>query len=54
MLAAFEAGLKEMGFIEGQNLTLEYRFAEGQFDRFPAFAADLVQRQVSVIAVRHF
>jgi putative ABC transport system substrate-binding protein len=50
-IAAFEAGLKGMGFIEGQNLALEYRFAEGQFDRFPAFASDLVHRQVSVIAV---
>jgi putative ABC transport system substrate-binding protein len=38
-----------MGFIEGQNLALEYRFAEGQFDRFSAFASDLVRRQVSVI-----
>jgi putative ABC transport system substrate-binding protein len=49
-VTAFEAGLKEMGFTEGQNLALEYRFAEGQFDRFPAFASDFVQRQVSVIA----
>jgi len=48
-LLAFEAGLKEMGF-EGQNLALEYRFAEGQFDRFPALASDLVHRQASVIA----
>jgi putative tryptophan/tyrosine transport system substrate-binding protein len=50
-LLAFEAGLKEMGFIEGQNLALEYHFADGQYERFPAFAADLVQRRVSVIAV---
>ncbi len=49
-IAAFEAGLKEIGFIEGQNLALEYRFAEGRFDRFPAFASDLIQRQVSVLA----
>jgi len=49
-IAAFEAGLKEVGFIEPQNLALEYRFAEGQFDRFPAFASDLIQRQVSVLA----
>ena len=49
-IAAFEAGLKEVGFVEGQNLALEYRFAEGQFDRFPAFASDLIQRQVSVLA----
>jgi putative tryptophan/tyrosine transport system substrate-binding protein len=50
-LLAFEAGLKEMGFIEGQNLALEYHFADGQYERFPAFAADLVKRRVSVIAV---
>jgi ABC-type uncharacterized transport system substrate-binding protein len=49
-VTAFEAGLKETGFTEGQNLALEYRFAEGQFDRFPAFASDFVRRQVSVIA----
>jgi ABC-type uncharacterized transport system substrate-binding protein len=49
-ITAFEAGLKEMGFFEGQNLALEYRFAEGQFDRFPEFASDLVHRQASVIA----
>ena len=48
-VAAFETGLKEMGFIEGQNLALEYRFAEGQFDRFPALVSDLIQRQVSVL-----
>ena len=50
-IAAFEAGLKEQGFVGGQNLALEYRFAEGQFERFPAFAADLIHRQASVIAV---
>ena len=48
-VAAFETGLKEMGFVEGQNLALEYRFAEGQFDRFPALVSDLIQRQVSVL-----
>jgi putative ABC transport system substrate-binding protein len=50
-IVAFEAGLKEMGFIEGQNLALEYRFAEGQLNRFPAFASALVQRGVSVLVV---
>jgi putative ABC transport system substrate-binding protein len=49
-ITAFEAGLREVGFAEGQNLALEYRFAEGQFERFPAFVSDLVQRRVSVIA----
>jgi putative ABC transport system substrate-binding protein len=49
-IGAFEDGLREMGFAEGQNLALEYRFAEGQFERFPAFASDLVQRRASVIA----
>jgi len=49
-ITAFEAGLKELGFVEGQNLALEYRFAEGQFERFPAFASDLVHRRASVIA----
>jgi ABC-type uncharacterized transport system substrate-binding protein len=50
-IAGFEAGLKEMGFVEGQNLALEYRFAEGKFDRLSALISDLVQRKVAVLVV---
>jgi putative ABC transport system substrate-binding protein len=47
---AYLAGLNERGFVEGQNITIEYRWAEGQFDRLAALANDLVQRQVTLIA----
>ena len=48
-LAAFRRGLNETGFVDGQNVTIEYRWAEGQYDRLPALAVDLVNRKAVVI-----
>lgn len=49
-LAAFQRGLKEIGFVEGQNVAVQYNWAEGRHDRYSELAADLVRRQAAVIA----
>src|SRR5258706_4282004 len=50
---AFRSGLREMGFIEGQNVAIEYRFAENRLERVPELVADLVRQRVAIICTGH-
>ena len=52
LLEAFRQGLRELGYVEGQNIAIESRWAEGQYDRYPALAADLVRSKVDVIVAQ--
>src|SRR4051794_31736267 len=50
LVAAFHRGLEETGYFEGRNVSIEYRWAEGRYDRLPGFSAELVGRPVAVLA----
>src|SRR5262245_49811406 len=52
-VSAVRQGLNELGFVEGRNVAIEFRFAEGRLDRLPEFAADLVRRRVAVVVTNN-